>query len=122
MDRSLHPATDRVRASRRALWCTLACLPLLLTGLTANACADPVVKLPAEIKAKPGRLLKLQAETGGKLVRWVVCSDDADLIPFGDGKSAIFCAPSAGRYRILAWTAEGDVPSEAAVCLVVVAG
>jgi hypothetical protein len=54
------------------------------------------------------------------LVRWALASDEADLIPFPDGKTAIFCAPRPGRYLVFAWTAAGDTPSEAARCVVVV--
>lgn len=96
---------------------------LLLAPLLAGQ--DPVppgpaVKLPAEVKAQPGRLVKLAAATEGKAVRWLVTSEDADLVPFPDGKTAIFCASRPGRYAVYAWTAAGDIPSEAARCVVVV--
>jgi hypothetical protein len=97
-----------------------ACLLLLLAVIGGRA--DPAVRLPAEVKARPGRLVKLAAESDGKLVRWASASEDADLIPFPDGRQAIFSAAQPGRYRVLAWTAVGDVPSEAAVCTVVVDG
>jgi hypothetical protein len=83
--------------------------------------ADPVVKLPAEVAAQPGRIVALKAATDCKLVRWALASDDADLIPFPDGKTALFSSPKPGRYLVLAWTAAGDTPSEAARCVVVVA-
>lgn len=85
-----------------------------------RAAADPTVKLPAEVRTKPGRLLKLSAETDGKTVRWAIASEDADLIPSESGRWAIFSAPAPGRFIVLAWTAAGDVPSEAARCIVVV--
>jgi hypothetical protein len=80
----------------------------------------PVVTLPTEVSAQPGRIVRLQAQTDGKLVRWALASDDADLVPFPDGKVALFSSPEPGRYLVLAWTAVGDVPSEAARCVVVV--
>lgn len=83
--------------------------------------ADPAVKLPAEVKALPGRVATLKAElTDGKQVRWAVTSEAADLIPFPGTTQAIFVSPTAGRYLVLCWTAAGDVPSEAARCWVVV--
>lgn len=94
-------------------------LSLLLPALTF---AEPHVTLPTEIKAKPGRLIRITADSTGKQVRWLAGSDECDLIPFPDGKAAIFSAPSPGRYRVFAWTAEGDIPSEAAVCTIVVEG
>lgn len=92
---------------------------LLAVGLML-APSGPAVSLPAEVKAKPGRLVRLEAQTDGKLVRWAMASEDADLIPFPDGRVAIFSAERPGRYLVLAWTAAGDVPSEAARCVVVV--
>src|SRR3954470_13873563 len=80
--------------------------PALLVSLAAaavSAAVEPAVRLPAEVRARPGRLVRLAAETDGKMVRWA-------------------SAPAPGRYRVLAWTVVGDVPSEAAVCVVVVEG
>lgn len=98
--------------------------PLLLGAAVAAsgglAPPDPTISLPAEVKAPAGRLVKLAATTDGKFVRWLLMSEEADLVPFPDGKTALFCAPKPGRYTVLAWTAAGDVPSEAARCVVVV--
>jgi hypothetical protein len=93
---------------------------LLLLLAAVGGPVPPSVSLPAEVTAQPGRLVKLTATTDGSLVRWALASDDADLIPFPDGKTALFCAPRPGRYLVFAWTAAGDVPSEAARCVVVV--
>jgi hypothetical protein len=49
-----------------------------------------------------------------------LAGDDADLIVMESTRSAIFSAVAPGRYKILAWTAAGDIPSEAAVCVVTV--
>lgn len=93
-------------------------LPLLLAALPA---APPTVSLPAEVPAKPGRIAAIKADTDGQVVRWVLAAGDADLVPLpADGKTALFCAPAAGRYVVFAWTAAGDTPSEAARCVVVV--
>jgi hypothetical protein len=81
---------------------------------------SPQVELPSEVAARPGRLVRLEARTAGRVVRWALASDDADLVPFPDGKVALFTSPTPGRYLVLAWTAAGDVPSEAARCVVVV--
>jgi hypothetical protein len=91
-------------------------LPLVL----AAAAGPPVIALPAEIQAQPGRIVKLAAVTDGKLVRWQLAADGADLVPFPDGKTALFCSPKPGRFLVFAWTATGDVPSEAAKCVIVV--
>lgn len=97
-------------------------IPTLSLLLAFAAEPTPVVTLPAEVSAQPGRIVRLQAQTDGKIVRWALASDDADLVPFPDGKVALFSSPKPGRYLVLAWTAVGDVPSEAARCVVVVGG
>jgi hypothetical protein len=80
----------------------------------------PAVVLPAEIQAVPGRAVLLKATSPGKQIRWLLPTAEADLIPFPDGKTAVFAAPKPGRYAVYAWTAAGDVPGEAARCVVVV--
>lgn len=85
-------------------------------------CADPTVKLPSELKARPGRLLKIEATSSEKMIRWVNVSEDADLIVSESGRWAIFSATTPGNYRVFAWTASGDVPSEASICTVIVEG
>lgn len=95
-------------------------LPILLLPFAFAQSPAPSVKLPSEVKGLPGRIVRLTAETSEKIVRWHLVSDDADLVPFPDGKVALFTAPKPGRYQVLAWTAAGDVPSEAAKCVVVV--
>ena len=95
--------------------------PLLPLLLAAPSAAPPTISLPAEVSAKPGRIAAVRADTDGNVVRWVLASADADLVPLPtDGKTALFCSPTPGRYVVFAWTAAGDVPSEAARCVVVV--
>ena len=94
-------------------------VPLLLATLFAQPPA-PEIRLPDEVKAAPGRIVRLTAETTGRHVRWYLASDDADLVPFPDGTAAVFSSPKPGRYTVLAWTAAGDVPSDVARCVVVV--
>jgi hypothetical protein len=80
------------------------------------------VKLPPEVRAGPGRLVKLTATTDGKTVRWICGSPDADLIASESGLWAIFSAAQPGRFLVYAYTAQGDVPSEPARCVVIVEG
>jgi len=88
--------------------------------ILAALAADPTVSLPPAVAARPGRLVQIAARTDCKLVRWYLAGDDADLIVMESTRSAIFSAMAPGRYKILAWTAAGDAPSEAAVCVVTV--
>jgi hypothetical protein len=89
--------------------------------LLAAALGQPVIALAPELTAAPGRLVKLTATTDGKTIRWLLIGEDADLVPFPDGKTAIFSAAKPGKYLVFAWTAIGDVPSEAAKCVITVA-
>lgn len=98
---------------------SLFAIPILLVCSTF-AFAEPVVKLPKEVKVAPGRLVKLKAETENKYVLWLMYSDDADLIPSESTKSAIFSSPVPGVYKIIAITAEADIISEPAICNVIV--
>lgn len=88
--------------------------------ILAALAADPTVSLPPAVVARPGRLVQIAAKTDCKLIRWYLAGDDADLIVMESTRSAIFSAMAPGRYKILAWTAAGDIPSEPAVCVVTV--
>lgn len=81
---------------------------------------EPVVTLPATVKAKPGRLVQINATTNGKVIKWFKVSDECDLIVVDSGKNAIFSAPSPGTYRVYAYTALADVPSEPKLCEIIV--
>jgi hypothetical protein len=80
---------------------------------------SPAVTLPAKIEARPGRLTLIKAQTNGRVIKWVSMEDSADVLPYLDN-SCIFCAAVPGVYRILAYTALGDVPSDPALCTVTV--
>lgn len=86
------------------------------------ALCQPAVQLPATITAKPGRLVQIAAKTEQKIVRWFLSApDDADLIVMESTKTAIFSAVKPGSYRLVAYTAAGDMPSDPAICDIVVA-
>lgn len=93
---------------------------VLLIALVLGADEVPLVELPSEVKVKPGRLLRLNAKTTGKVVKWVAGDEDCDIIPFPDGKTAIFSSMTPGRHRVYAYTALGDQPSEPAICTILV--
>ncbi len=100
-----------------------------------------VVDLPPRVEATAGRLVRIEAKTTGKQIRWHLEGSDpksgparalspvqsilladgetaADLVVVDAGRMAIFCAPKPGVYRLLAWTATGDVPGPPSLCLV----
>jgi len=91
-------------------------------GAVACACviaADPAI--PATLKSEPGRLIKIEAEGTGKVVRWLNPDpDNLDLIPIENGRWAIVSSPKAGVYRIACWSALEGVPTEASICVLTV--
>lgn len=91
------------------------------TNRRVPAPTDPSVTIPATLTAHPGRMLQISATTTGKTIKWVCASQDADCIAIrDDGSKAIFASPTAGVYLVFAWTALGDVPSDASVCVITV--
>jgi hypothetical protein len=92
---------------------------LCLLALPAQA---QTVEVPAEVKAEPGMIV-VPAQTAGKEVRWYAPDPGLQVIPSSllkDSKTAVCIALKPGRYRLVAYTALADVPSEPAVCVVVV--
>lgn len=97
---------------------------LVLLGLLWPAAAPAQnVKLPAELKGLPGIPLPVVAEADGANVVWL--TPDPGLVVIdggffkGDAKRALLFGP-AGRYRLWALTAKGDVVSPRAECLVTI--
>jgi hypothetical protein len=80
----------------------------------------PPLRLPAEVRGRPGRLVTVEADTPAAHVRWHACrgADIPDLWPSPDGKTLLFCTPTPGRYELIAWAAAGDVPTDAVGCSV----
>lgn len=80
------------------------------------------LRLPSEVRGRPGRLVTVQAETPAAQVRWHACRgpDVPDLWHSPDGKTLLFSTPAAGRYDLIAWTASGGLPSEAVGCTIVI--
>lgn len=81
---------------------------------------SPVINLPKDLTVKPGRLLKIEATSAGKSIRWVNTSEDADLIVSESGRWAIFSSTVPGVYKVFAWTAQADTASEASICAILV--
>lgn len=95
-------------------------LTLVLLAVPLRA-ADPAVKLPERVKGDVGAFVQVPADSAQKEVRWLSPDPGLNLFPahlLKDSKTAVVTAPRAGSYRLYAWTAAGDVPSEAAVCVV----
>lgn len=81
------------------------------------------VSLPSETKGEVGAFIKVPASTNGKEVRWYSPDKGLQVFPvelLKDSKTAIVTANVPGRYRLVAWTAVGDIPSDPAICVIIV--
>jgi hypothetical protein len=95
---------------------------MLAVLLLASMCWGQQVKLPAEVKGEAGAFIKVPAETDGKEVRWYSPDKGLQVFPvelLRDSKTAVVTG-AKGRYRLIAWTAKGDVPSDPAICTVII--
>lgn len=94
------------------MWLTLASVAL-----------GQSVKLPAEVKTEPGLFAVVRAETDCGSLQWVAMDTGLALLPpelLKDSRVAVVQAVKAGRYRLLAYGAKGDVASSPAICTVIV--
>jgi hypothetical protein len=91
---------------------SLILILLLLAPAAATGQPPAVTEVPrtpppkwAELKAQPGKMVRLTA--GEKPATWVLVDDAADLDAPSGAKVATFVAAQPGRYRVVAFT-EGE--------------
>lgn len=97
-------------------------IALCLLAIPALAHAQ-AIKLPAEVKGSVGAFVVVNAETDDTTVKWYSIDKQLNLFPahlLKDTKIAVVTALVPGRYRLLAVSAKGDIPSDFAECIVVV--
>lgn len=83
------------------------------------------VELPAEIKGEVGSFIAVRPKTDGKLVRYYSLDSGLNSFPaelLSDPTATVVTAPKPGRYRLLAYTALGDRPSDPVIVTIVVGG
>lgn len=96
---------------------------LLALLFCAPIWADPNISVPASVPGLPGAFIQVPATTKGEIVRWVAVDPGLNLFPsdlLKDTKTAVVSSVNPGKYRLLAYTSIGNVPSEAVFCVVVV--
>ena len=95
----------------------------MISLLLLLICQD--LKVPAEIRGDAGLFVIISAETQGKQVKFYAMDLGLAVLPselLSSQKSTIVVAVKPGRYRILCYTAIGDIPSEPAICTLVIGG
>ena len=83
------------------------------------------VELPAEIRGEVGSFIAVRPKTDGKLVRYYSLDSGLNSFPpelLSDATATVVTAPKPGRYRLLAYTALGDRPSDPVIVTIVVGG
>lgn len=83
------------------------------------------LKLPAEVKGEVAAFVTVLAETSGKQVKFYPIDAGLSVFPaalLANPKATVVVAAKAGTYRLLAYTASGDIPSEPQICKVVIGG
>jgi hypothetical protein len=96
-------------------------LPILLALCSVALGQD--IKLPATVQGQPGAYIEVPATTDGGVVKWLALDAGLNVFPASllrDTKTNVVSALKPGRYRLIAWTAKGDVPSDAAQTIVVI--
>jgi hypothetical protein len=94
---------------------------ILAAVLAVGQTPEPTITVPAETRGTAGKLLVVEAQTGGKVVKWIPRDDGLDVFPaefLKDSKTFAARAEKPGRYRVLALTALGDVPVYAETTLI----
>lgn len=81
------------------------------------------LKLPAEVRGEVAAFVTVVAETTGKTVKFFPLDSGLSVFPaalLANPKATVVVAAKSGTYRLLAYTAAGDVPSDPQICRVVI--
>ncbi len=85
----------------------------------------PSIALPKEIKGDVGAFIKVSATTGGTEVRWYAVSDGLNVFPaemLKDSRTTVVTSSAPGKYKLMAYTAVGGIPSDPAIATVEIGG
>lgn len=103
----------------------------LATIILASVGFGQTIVLPDQVKARPGAWAVVPAKVDGGAAQWYLPDVGLVEVPldilFGPdwaktAKGKVYTSDKPGSYRVVAWTAKGDVASPAAICTVVIEG
>jgi hypothetical protein len=92
---------------------------LILTALLVFG-QSPKVEIPEIIKGEPNSFITVLPTTNGKSVKYVYLDKGLNVFPsslLSNPIATVVTAPK-GKYRLLAYTALADVPSDPAICVI----
>lgn len=96
-------------------------LPILLA--LCSVASGQTITLPGEVSGSVSAFISVNAQTDGDTVKWLALDPGLNVFPaelLRSTKSTVVSASKAGRYRLICWTAKGDVPSDAAHTVIIV--
>ena len=79
--------------------------------------------LPSEIRGEVAGFVTVSATTEGKLVRFLALDPGLNVFPsnlLADQKSTVVSAAVPGRYRLLAYSSVGDIPTAPAITTIII--
>ncbi len=94
----------------------------ILMALVLGQTPAPKVELPDTIKGEPFNFITILPTTNGKTVKYAFLDKGLNVFPsslLANPIATVVTAPR-GRYRLLAYTALGDVPSDPIISVIVV--
>jgi len=83
------------------------------------------LKIPAEVTGEVAAFVTVIAETNNKQVKFYPIDSGLSVFPaalLANQKATVVVAAKAGTYRLLAYTAAGDIPSDPQICKVIIGG
>ncbi len=83
------------------------------------------ITLPDQVKGEVGDFLKIDATTDGTIVKWYCGDPNLSIFPselLKVSTTTVVIAKKPGTYKLIGYTAKGDVPSDYAVCNIVIGG
>ena len=96
----------------------------LILAATLSQTPAPKVELPPTFTGEPGNFITILPTTNGKTVKYVYLDKGLNVFPsalLANPVATVVTAPK-GKYRLLAYTALGDVPSEPSMTIINVGG
>jgi hypothetical protein len=100
-------------------------LALLLVLCSTAFAAPPVVRLPSEVNGEPAAFIVVRAECDAPSVKFYAIDPGLNVFPSGllsDPLATVVTSARPGQFRLLAYSGNGDGPSEPVVVTVVVGG
>jgi hypothetical protein len=85
-----------------------------IAGIDPN---EGALRIPPEVQVPLGEPVEIRADTTGKRVIWMALDEELNLRPL-DNRACWLYGVKKGEYRLIAWTAVNNLPTQNAVCIV----